>query len=263
MAKLKYTFEDYISNPSGKGSAVNSAAANQEIYEKELMSLESRNDKAKYTVYRDNKPGGKHAYYIHFEIPSSTKGFFNDVVIEFVQDDNDSGSIKTIKKYYSKFFSNDTNFVYTYAYTFKSHGVLIDGLERKLPLRCIIQKPIMRNPDNAMGYNKAIYFSYLIMLRENLFEKEILNRHIASGGLGKLSTTIKSFDQKQLERSKIEKELRDKGKKEDIKQPVNKVIKSKNLLGDTLEQLKPKVTKVVGTIGKSKTTTTTKKVKKR
>jgi hypothetical protein len=101
------------------------------------------------------------------------------------------------------------------------------------------------------------------MLRENLFEKEILNRHITSGGLGKLSTTIKSFDQKQLERSKIEKELRDKGKKEDIKQPVNKVIKSKNLLGDTLEQLKPKVTKVVGTIGKSKTTTTTKKVKKR
>ena len=262
MAKLKYSFEDYIANPSGKGSAVNSAAANKETYEKELMSLESRNDRAKYKVYKDIKPGGKHAFYIHFEIPSSTKGFFNDVVVEFVEDDNDSGSIKTIKRYYSKFFSNDTNFVYTYAYTFKSHGVLIEGLEKKLPFRSIMQKPTMRNPDNAMGYNKAIYFAYLVMLREDLFDKSVLNRNVASGGLGKLASTIKSFEQKQQERSKIEKEAKEKGQKES-KQPAGKIIKSKNLLGDSLEQLKPKITKVVGTVGKSKSTSTVKKVKKR
>ena len=259
MAKLKYTFDDYISNPSGRGSAVNSMASNSEQYEKELMSLESRNDKVKYTVYRQTKTGGKQTYYIHFLIPSSTKGFFNDTVIEFNQNEDDSSSTRSIKKYTVRFFSNDTNFVYTYAYTFKSHGVLISDLEKHLPFRCLVQKPTMRNPDNAMGYNKSIYFAYIVMNREDLFSKDTLNRIAVNGGVVKLASTIPSFDKKNQERSKIEKEAKEAGKKEESQK--SKVIKSKGLLGDNpLESLKPKITKIVG---KTKTTSTTKKVKKR
>jgi len=258
MAKLKYTFDDYISNPSGRGSAVNSMASNSEPYEKELMSLESRNDKVKYTVYRQTKTGGKQLYYIHFLIPSSTKGFFNDTVVEFTQNEDDSSANRSIKKYNVRFFSNDTNFVYTYAYTFKTHGVLISDLEKHLPFRCLVQKPTMRNPDNAMGYNKSLYFAYIVMTRENLFEKDTLNRIASSGGIVKLVGTIPSFDKKLQERNKITKEEKEKGIKEE---PKSKVIKSKNLIGDNpLDTLKPKITKIVG---KTKTTTTTKKVKKR
>ena len=258
MAKLKYTFDDYIANPSGRGSAVNSMASNSEPYERELMSLESRNDKVKYTVYRQTKTGGKQLYYIHFLIPSSTKGFFNDVVVEFTQNEDDSSANRSIKKYNVRFFSNDTNFVYTYAYTFKTHGVLISDLEKHLPFRCLVQKPTMRNPDNAMGYNKSLYFAYIVMNRENLFEKDTLNRITSSGGIVKLASVIPSFDKKLQERNKITKEEKEKGIKEE---PKSKVIKSKNLIGDNpLDKLKPKITKIVG---KTKTTSTTKKVKKR
>lgn len=259
MAKLKYSFDEYIANPSGKGSAVNSMGSNnRDIYEKELMALEGKNGKSKFTVYRHIKTGNKHVYLIHFEIPSSTKGFYNDVVIEFTQDDNDTGAIKTIKKYYVKFFANDSSFIYTYAYTYKSHGVMIPELEKKLPLRCLMQKPTTRNPDNAMGYHKAIYFAYLIMNREQLFEKETLNRIAVAGGLTKLVGNIKSYDQKQMERSKIEKEAREKGR--NPKEPTSKIVKSKGLLGDAVDQLKPKITKIVGT---TKKTSTVKKVKKK
>ena len=259
MAKLKYTFSDYIANPSGKGSAVNSMASNSEPYEKELMSLESRNDRVTYKVYRQTKAGGKQVYYIHFLIPSSTKGFFNDTVIEFTQNEDDTSSIRNIKKYNVKFFSNDTNFVYTYAYTFKSHGVLIPELEKHLPFRSLVQKPTMRNPDNAMGYNKSIYYAYIVMNRDNLFDKDTLNRLVSSGGITKLISSIDSFDNKQKERNKITKEAKEAGKKEE---KSSKIIKSKNLMGDSnpIESLAPKITKIVG---KTKKTSTTKKIKKR
>ena len=257
MAKLKYTFDDYISNPSGKGSAVNSAASGSETYEKELMSLESRNAKTTYTIYRQTKTGGKQMYYIHFKMPSSTKDFFNDVVIEFTQNEDDTSSVRNIKKYTVRFFSNDTNFVYTYAYTFKTHGVLISELEKHLPFRCLVQKPTMRNPDNAMGYNKSIYFAYIVMNRDNLFEKDTLNRMTSSGGITKLVGSIQSFEKKQLERNKITKEAKEAGKAE----PKSKIVKSKGLLGDNpIESIKPKITKIVG---KTKTTSTVKKTKKR
>jgi hypothetical protein len=259
MAKLKYTFDDYITNPSGKGAA-NSISPPMVQFEKELMSLESKNDKAKFKVYKHTKTGGKHVFYIHFQIPSSTKGFFNDVVIEFTEDDNDTGNIKTIKNYNAKFFSNDTNFVYTYAYTFKSHGLLINDLEKRLPLRCLLQKPTMRNPDNAMGLNKALCYSYIIMNKERLFEKDVLNRIVISGGLSKLYSEIPDFSAKQRERSEIEQKLKEQGIKQK-QPPSSKIIKSKNLLGNTsIETLKPKITKVVASTKKS---ITTKKVKKR
>lgn len=143
------------------------------------------------------------------------KGFFNDTVVEFNQNEDDSSSTRSIKKYTVRFFSNDTNFVYTYAYTFKSHGVLISDLEKHLPFRCLVQKPTMRNPDNAMGYNKSIYFAYIVMNREDLFSKDTLNRIAVNGGMVKLASTIPSFDKKNQERSKIEKEAKEAGKKEE------------------------------------------------
>ena len=260
MAKLKYTFDDYISNPSGKGAA-NMIAPPIDQFEKELMGLEGRNDKSKFKVYKEAKSGGKNSFYVYIQIPSSTKDFFNDVVIEFDADNNDSGSIKNIKRYNVKFFSNDNNFVYTYAYTFKSHGLLIGGLEKKLPLRCLLQKPTTRNPDNAMGLNKSICYAYIVMNREQLFEKETLNRVAASGGFVKLSSEIHDFSTKQRERSNIEREQKEQGHKQKS-QSSTKIIKSKGLLGDNkpLESLKPKITKIIGSTKKSNTT---KKVKKR
>ena len=260
--KLKYTLDDYINNPSGKGSAVNTMTADKSQYEKELMSLESRNAKTSFTVYQV-RSGNKQTYYIHFLIPSSTKGFFNDVVFEFTQNPDDTAATRTIKHYNVRFFTNDMNFVYTYAYTFKSHGLLIDGLEKKLPFRSVVQKPGIRNPDNAMGYNKAIYFSYLVMERSDLFSKDTLNRLAKPSGIHTIASNIPDFTKKQQERSKIEQEAKMKGR-EGQPQATNKVIKSKGLLGnaDPLD-LKPKVTKVVNSVRNVTKASTVKKTKRK
>lgn len=262
MAKLKYTFDDYINNPSGKGSAV-LASINKDTYNSELLSLESKNGKTKYDVYRQSKIGGNVMYLIHFQIPSSTtKGFFHDVVIEFTPNPKDSITDKTIKKYHVRFFCNDDNFVYTYAYAFKSHGVLINELEKLLPFRSISQKPTMRNPDNAMGYNKSIIFAYLIMNRDNLFLKDNLSRISKNAGINAIKNNIKSFDKKNQERNKITQEIKNNDKKDD-KTKKSKIVKSKNLLGDIGHQPLPKITKITGNTKLVKKISGVKKAKKR
>lgn len=261
MAKLKYTFDDYINNPSGKGSAVH-GSINISQYEKELLSLEGKNSKTTYTVYKQST-GNKVTYYIHFLIPSTTKDFFHDVVVEFNPNADDKPSTKSIKAYNVRFFSNDSNFIYTYAYTFKSHGVLITELETLLPFRSIIQKPTMRNPDNAMGYNKSIIFAYIVMNRDNLFIKENLNRISKTGSLNNIKSNIKSFDKKEKERNKIIKDAKASGNKEKQSESKNKVIKSKNLLGDNPIPIPPKVTKIVNKVKKTSTISNVKKSKKR
>lgn len=259
MAKLKYTFDDYINNPSGKGSAV-IASINKDQFEKELIGLESRNGKATYTIYKQHK-GNTNQYYIHFLIPSSTNGFFHDVIVEFNPNKNDSTTTKTIKSYNVRFFSNDSNFVFTYAYTYKTHGVLIIELEKLLPFRSIAQKPAMRNPDNAMGYNKCIIFAYIIMQRDGLFNKDTLNRLAKNAGINTIRNNIKSFDKKEQERRKITLDSKAKGS-EEKQSPKNKVIKSKNLLGDTLPS-PPKFSKIIKNSKLTSKVSSVKKSKKR
>ncbi len=260
MAKLKYTFDDYINNPSGKGSAVN-VRVDRSTYEKELMALESKNGKVKYTVYRQSNKKGGSIFYIHFLIPSSTKDFFNDTVIEFKPNEDDNNAIKTIKSFNVRFFSNDSNFVYTYAYTFKSHGVLINELEKLLPFRSIMQKPTMRNPDNAMGYNKSIYFAYLVMVRDDLFKKENLIRISKNGNIDRIKSSILPFDKKEQERNKIIRDSKKAGVKGDIQSNDSKIIKSKNLLGgNSVSNIKPKITKITDKVKKTSIIKKSKKI---
>ena len=239
--KLKYSFDDYINNPSGRGSAVN-ATVNKEQFEKELMTLEGNNAKSTYTVYKQGRTGGLYYYIIHFKIPSSTKGFFHDVVVELNPDPLDTSSVRTVKAYTVKFFSNDDNFVYTYAYTFKTHGLLISELEKLLPFRSIVQKPTMRNPDNAMGYNKQIVYAYLIMVRDGLFAKDVLNRVCKNTGYNTIVSDIPTYDKKVQERRKLTQKEKEAAQKS--RETSTKVVKSKNLLGPVPEL--PKITKIVG-----------------
>ena len=232
-------------------------------YQKELLSLEGKNGKASYIVYKQNNIGGKLTYFIHFKIPSSTKGFFNDVVIELDANQDDTTTTKTVKAYKVKFFSNDSNFVYTYAYSYKSHGVLITELEKLLPFRCITSKPVMRNPDNAMGYNKDIVFAYIVMTRDDLFTKENLNRNCKNSGINTIRNSIDNYDKKVRERNKITQELRQSGTKEKQIPKTGKVIKSKNLLGSDKMQSPAKLTKTVKSVMKSSVVSRVKKSKKR
>ena len=257
--RLKYTLDDYIANPSGKGSSViQNRNSLKQTYQTELSSLESRMGKITQEIY---KGGGNSAstYSIRFKVPSnSTKGFYNDVVFEFIHNNGDSSNERTIRKYYIKFFSNDPNFIYTYAYTYKTHGVLIPELEKKLPFRSITQKPTTRNPDNAMGYNKDIFFCYLVMEREGLFYKDNLNRVAKSGGISALAAKIDSYSKKENERNKIISDLKQKEGSTDKDRPISKIIKNKslNLLSDN------PIVKFTNTVKSSKTIGNVKRIKR-
>ena len=119
----------------------------------------------------------------------------------------------------------------------------------------------MRNPDNAMGYNKGIIYAYLIMIRDGLFNKETLNRNCKNASINAIRSTILPFDKKLQERRKIEEELKKAGKKQE--QRSSKIVKSKNLLGPDKKQEPAKVSKTVSTVKTTSRSSTAKKVKKR
>lgn len=119
----------------------------------------------------------------------------------------------------------------------------------------------MRNPDNAMGYNKGIIYAYLIMVRDGLFNKETLNRNCKYANITAIRNTILPFDKKLQERRKIEEELKKVGKEQ--KQRSSKIVKSKNLLGPDKKQEPAKVSKTVSNVKTTSRSSTAKKVKKR
>jgi hypothetical protein len=87
-----------------------------------------------------------------------------------------------------------------------------------------------------------------------------LNENVKSGNASSIAAKILPFEKKQQERKRIEDDEKHKGNKT----PTNKVIKSKNLLGnmDPLD-LKPKITKAVSKVSNIASVRTVKKVKRK
>lgn len=259
--KLKYSFEEYINNPSGRGSAVMAVGreAIHEDFTRKLTTLESSKGKV---TYKSIRSGDGKVYYIDFKIPSdSTDNFFYDTVVEFtlVPSTNDT----SIRNYNVRFFSNDPSFVYTYGYAFKTHGLLISGLEKKLPFRALNQKANTRNPDNTVGYSKNIYFAYLIMVRDNLFDKQNLDRLSKVGNLSLIAKDITSFDKHESERKLMDKKSRE-GLNNKIGPKHSSIVKGKNLVSDssapTTTRTSSKSKIISGSQKQTKTTKRTKKV---
>ena len=237
--KLRYTFEEYINNPSGKGSAVTGGINRNMVsqsYASQLMSLESRFGKIKYECTKSNDDSN---YYFHFYFPSeSSEGLFYDIVIKLSGNKSQIASHK-LKNYHVKFFSNSPSFIYTYAYAYKSHGLLINELENKLPNVAITTKAKTRNPDNTVGYEKDFYLAYLIMERDGLFNSEVINRIVKIGANDNLIRSIPNYSKKEAERRKL-----DLNKNKKSSTPSHsKMIKSKRRMEDSSSSIKPKMTK--------------------
>lgn len=160
-SKSRITLDEFIRTPSGKGSAVNS---NSDIILQNYSKKFDLLSKVSYKIYM-NRDG---VYYIHFLIPSeSLEGATYDLVLSFTPPKNKVGSLHN---YSVKFFANDHAFIYTYAYAYKKHRLLIDFLEKKLSSISLTTKPGTRNPDNQLGITKSLYLAYITMNRHNLFD---------------------------------------------------------------------------------------------
>ena len=208
------TFEEYIRNPAGKGA---SNTPNKGMYEQyytgELDKLLLKvNGKIDYTL---SAHGEK--YYILFKIPHHTyDNFFYDVVIEFSANNNAIRVNPDLKGYDVKFFSNDPSFTFTWAFAFNKSSLLIKEFKSKASPLSLKMNPTVRNPSESTGYNKYIYYAFLLTKLYGLFEK---SKYTLGGKpFSVLNNMVSSANAKFEERKKKEEEYKKlpKGKKDNI-----------------------------------------------
>lgn len=223
------TFKEWVTNPSGKGSAVMSTKQMyRDLYDKKLnlLVLKEGND-FKYTLYKSKD---ERAFYIHIKIPSEVVSkFYYDVVIMFYTINPAYAVGTTLNHYDMKVFSNSPDFMFTHAHAYLKQGLLFEDMSSKLPKESLRNVAKERNPKDEIGYIKSIYFTYMIMLQRNLFgkvsyrtakiynKKEVLNNVMACEEKAQLRQSEESKmkaekrREKDLERRK-ENEQRNVGK---------------------------------------------------
>ena len=166
---MEMTYDQYIQNPMGVANAV---ISNRNMYRELYMGkldkiLVREMGKIDYTLYKSGKK-----YYVYIKIPSEViDKFYYDVVIEFSEPKDKSLIDSTLKNYNVKFYSNDPSFVFTFAHAFIKNKMFIDELRPVMSKEAIQKVAVEKNPSNQVGYVKSLYFAYLYLRRENVFNK--------------------------------------------------------------------------------------------
>lgn len=165
------TFEEYIKNPSGKGSAI---ITNRQMYDalyikKFNMIMLREGNKFKWTCY---KTTDKDRYIIHIKVPSEVvPKFYYDVVIEFSSPDAALLTTTSLSRYNIRVFTNSPDFMFTHCHAFVKNNMFFTDLASKMPRESIKNPAKQRNPQDAVSYVKSLYFAYLIMKQFSLFQK--------------------------------------------------------------------------------------------
>ena len=166
----KMTFDEYISNPTGSrsrmvGEKETARAVYNDKYNKMMLLCAGQ---INYILWKDEP----RRYVIYIQMPSeSLKKLTYDVFIEFTATDDVEFRIGKLDAYKVRFFSNDPNFTFTYAYAFNKRGLIIPELVHKISPRALKEAPHTTNPNELAGYVKSIYFAYIFMKNKGLFNK--------------------------------------------------------------------------------------------
>lgn len=166
---MQMSLEQYILNPALKSNAILNAATRELIkanYQKKFDNIMLReNGKVTYYLYTEAK---KNVYWAYIKVPSEVcHNFYYDVIFKFTPTNN-TGFFEDLFKFNVQFFSNDPNFVFTYAFVFHQNELFINELRSKMSKEAFKQHPEEKNPTEQIGYEKAIYFAYLIMKERKL-----------------------------------------------------------------------------------------------
>ena len=250
------SFNDYINNPGGKGSAVIiNRSMYKDMYQQKFDALLVREQgNIDYTVYYKNDSSD--SYYIHMKIPSeAVSGFYYDVVVRLYTTIGSKKSSTDLRTYAVQFYSNDSTFVYTYAYVFSKNNLFIKDLAPKMSRKALTEKPKVRNPNCTMGYIKSLYFAYLTMEKYNLFQRSVLDSKAKTYSKYNLLHDIEHADKKMEERQGPKKTKPETQKIQ--KQPE----KPRNTDVATPASKKSAITKTVTTSRKTKKVANTKTTK--
>lgn len=250
------SFNDYINNPGGKGSAViTNRSMYKDMYQQKFDALLVREQgDINYVVYHKNDSND--SYYIHMKIPSeAVSGFYYDVVVRLYTTIGSKKSSTDLRTYAVQFYSNDSTFVYTYAYVFSKNNLFIKDLAPKMSRKALTEKPKVRNPNCTMGYIKSLYFAYLTMEKYNLFQRSVLDSEAKTYSKYNLLHDIEHADKKMEERQGPKKTKPETQKIQ--KQPE----KPRNTDVATPASKKSAITKTVTTSRKTKKVANTKTTK--
>lgn len=236
---MNMTFEGYIANPMGRKSAV---FANMNMYGKMY------GDKLDAIMVRENgivdyrllKDSSKDRYLVYMKIPSEVvEDFYYDTVVEFTPSKDTDSSSRTLSNYNVRFFSNDPSFVYTFAHAFLKNDLFIKDLVPRMSKMAIKKLAVEKNPGKDIGYVKSIYFTYLIMKRDGLFNKV---KFEAYGGTYDKKRILKEIEHsdKKIEDRKEKGAVLDKKKKhekrKETKENTSIVKRASTLLTNTVKR---------------------------
>lgn len=166
----KMTFAEYIRNPTKSrsrivGEADTARAVYNDKYNKMLLLCAGN---INYILWKEEPK----RYVIYIQMPSeTTKNLCYDVFVEFTATDDVDLRTGKLDWYKVRFYSNDPNFTFTYAYAFNKRGLLIPELLPKISKKALETPPHTTNPNELAGYVKSLYFAYLFMQNRGLFNK--------------------------------------------------------------------------------------------
>ena len=243
--------QEYIPDPN------KSAQENQQehdFYTNKLNNIMGETKKTpSVTIYNENDD-----LWFHFKIPDEEmRTFYYDVVFVFYPNSKLDIDSPDIYGYDVKFFSNDPGFMYKYCYEFNKSKLIVDPLKTRLSSRALTEPAKVMNPNHELRYPKTIFFAYLVMENLGLFQKKNIQAH----GVTKLT---RSFFVQSIQSSVTiynKRQTRDKTTK-----GINKLV---NNITKPIEDMGNKITKKISTIGQtksigsSKRTSTSKKVKRK
>lgn len=209
---MNLTLDGYADNPMGKQNAVFSQRSMyktlySEKWDKILLREAGKIDYKLFT-YKDK-------YYIYLKIPSEViKNFYYDVVVEFYTTQPPMKNARSLKDYYVRFYSNDPNFVFTFAHAFIKNDMFIKELEPKMSKKAVRKRAVEKNPKEIVGYVKSLYFAYLFIKSKGLLNKIQFETYGSKLDFKALLRQIEHADSKIEKRQKAEEELNKKNKKE-------------------------------------------------
>ena len=165
---MEMSLEQYILNPALKTNAILNATTRELIkksYQTKFNNIMLReNGKVTYYLFTQ----GTNVFWAYIKVPSEVvHNFYYDVIFKFTPTNN-TGFFEDLFKFNVRFFSNDPNFVFTFAYVFKDKDLFIDELTSRMSKEALTKHPEEKNPTEVIGYEKAIYFAYLIMKERKL-----------------------------------------------------------------------------------------------
>ncbi len=155
----------YLSNPSGKGSAVLPTTSIKNDLDNQFNMLR---DKMKMKIYTK---GNILIYHIGIPSRKSDKVIY-DVIIEYNLSKVDP-AISTINTLEFNCFSNCPSFTYTYAYIFDKNKILCPWLRDKYSREVLRKAPDTRNEYRIIGFERSIYLAlkYITMAGRNKIQQ--------------------------------------------------------------------------------------------